>query len=50
MRIHNVFHADLLNPFTETEAYGPAFTPPPPDLVEGQEEQEIKAILDVRQQ
>ncbi len=48
MRIHDVFHTDLLTPFVETEAYGPAFTPLPPDLVEGQEEQEIEAILDVR--
>ena len=48
MKIHNVFHIDLLMPFQETEQYGPAFVPPVPDLIEGQEEQEIEAILDVR--
>jgi hypothetical protein len=48
MRIHNVFHIDLLTPYKETEQYGPAFIPPPPDLIDGHEEQEIEAILDVR--
>jgi hypothetical protein len=48
MRVHDVFHIDLLSPYKETEAYGPAFLLPPPDLVDGQEEQEIEAILDVR--
>lgn len=28
MRIHNVFHIDLITPYKETEQYGPAFTPP----------------------
>ena len=27
MRIHNVFHIDLITPYKETEQYGPAFTP-----------------------
>jgi hypothetical protein len=48
MRVHNVFHIDLLSPYKEMEQYGPVFIPPPPDLIEGQEEQEIEAILDVR--
>ena len=48
MRIHDVFHIDLLSPFIETKQFGPSFTPPPPDLVDSQEEQEIEAILDVR--
>ena len=48
MRIHDVFHVDLLTPFTETSAHSPAYTPPPPDLIDGHEEQEVEAILDSR--
>src|SRR6202012_2154150 len=36
--IHDVFHTDLLMPFTETEIHGPNYTRPAPDLVDGQEE------------
>ena len=50
MNIHDVFHVDLLTPFHETHAHGPAYTPPPPDLIDGHEEQEIEAILDCRRQ
>ena len=46
MNIHDVFHVDLLTPFRETHAHGPAYTPPSPDLIDGHEEQEIEAILD----
>jgi hypothetical protein len=48
MKIHDVFHIDLLAPYKETEQYGPAYTPPPPDIIDGHEEQEVEAILDVR--
>jgi hypothetical protein len=48
MKIHDVFHIDLLTPYKETEQYGPAYTPPPPDIIDGHEEQEVEAILDVR--
>ena len=44
-KIHNVFHASLLTPFTQTEAYGPAFANPPPEEVEGEEEYEVEKIL-----
>jgi hypothetical protein len=44
-KIHNVFHACLLTPYKETELHGPNETRPPPDLVEGQEEYEIEAII-----
>jgi hypothetical protein len=44
MKIHDVFHIDLLLPYKETEAYGPAYTRPPPDLIEGEEEYEIESI------
>ena len=50
MNIHDVFHVDLLTPFHETHAHGLAYTPPPPDLIDGHKEQEIKAILDCRRQ
>ena len=48
MRVHPTFHINLLTPYKETDQYGPAFTPPPPDMIDGQEEQEIEAILDER--
>jgi hypothetical protein len=48
MRIHNVFHVDLLLPYKETDAYGPAFARPPPDLIEGEEEYEVESIHDMR--
>jgi len=33
MKIHNVFHIDLLIPYSETEAYGGIFSQPPPELM-----------------
>jgi Chromo (CHRromatin Organisation MOdifier) domain len=48
MKIHNVFHIDLLSPYKETEAYGTPYTRPPPDIKEGEEEYEVEAILDMR--
>ena len=44
-KIHNVFHACLLSPFKETELHGTNETRPPPDLVQGNEEFEVEAIL-----
>jgi hypothetical protein len=49
MRIHDVFHIDLLLLYKEMEAYGPAYMRPPPDLIEGEEEYEIESIQDTRQ-
>ena len=48
MKIHNVFHVDLLLPYKETEAYGPAYTRPAPDLIKGEEEYEVESIRDAR--
>jgi hypothetical protein len=48
MKVHNVFHIDLLMPYKETEAYGPAYSRPPPDLIEGEEEYEVESIRDMR--
>jgi len=47
MKIHNVFHTDLLLPYKETEAYGTPFTRPPL-IIDSEEEYEIEAILDTR--
>ncbi len=47
-RIHDVFHASLLNPYHETNAHGPNFTRPPPDLIEGEEEFEVERIISHR--
>jgi hypothetical protein len=46
--IHNVFHASLLSPYYETEAHGPNFSRPPPDLIDGQEEYEVERIISHR--
>ena len=44
MKIHNVFHINLLLPYKETAAYGPAYVRPPPDLIEGEEEYTVEYI------
>ena len=36
-KIHDVFHATLLYPYTETEENSPNFLRPPPELVDGEE-------------
>ena len=47
-KIHDVFHADLLTPYQETELHGPNFTRPPPDLIDGEEEYEVEEIVQSR--
>jgi hypothetical protein len=44
-RIHPIFHASLLTPYTETSEHRENFPRPPPDLIDGEEEQEIEAII-----
>ena len=44
-KIHPVFHASLLTSYKETSEHGPNFLRPPPDLIDGEEEYEVKAIL-----
>ena len=44
-KIHNVFHASLLTPYRENTEHGKNFLEPPPDLVDGEEEYEVEAIL-----
>src|SRR5260370_40910539 len=48
MKIHDVFHIDLLTKFESTVTYGPAFPRPPPDLVNNEEQFKIEEIIDMR--
>jgi hypothetical protein len=48
MKIHNVFHVDLLTPYHETDAYREAYSQPPPELIDGQTEYKVKEIIDDR--
>jgi Chromo (CHRromatin Organisation MOdifier) domain/Integrase p58, C-terminal domain len=45
MKIHDVFHVDLLTPYQQNQIYGEAFPQPPPDLIEGEEEYEVEEIV-----
>ena len=44
-KIHPVFHASLLTSYKETLEHGPNFLRPPPDLIDGEEEYEVEAVL-----
>ena len=44
-KIHNIFHMSLLTPYTETEKHSLNFLKPSPDLIDGEEEWEVKQIL-----
>jgi hypothetical protein len=46
MKIHDVFHINLLTPYKETEAYGMPFTQPPLVIENKEEEYKIESILD----
>ena len=48
-KIHNVFHANLITPYKETELHRPNYTRPPPDLVDGEEEFEVEKIINMKQ-
>jgi len=47
MKIHNVFHIDLLLSYKEIEQYGMPFTQPPP-IIDSEEEYKIENILDAQ--
>jgi hypothetical protein len=47
-KIHPVFHITLLSPYRENAAHGKNFTEPPPELIEGEQEYEVEAILSAR--
>ena len=44
-KIHPVFHASLLLPYSENDTHRSNFPWPPPDLIMGEEEYEIERIL-----
>ena len=44
-KIHDVFHTSLLSSYKETEAHGPNFSKPPPDLMGTEEEYEVEQII-----
>ncbi len=46
--IHDVFHASLLSPYRETDAHGPNYSRPSPDLIEGEEEYEVERVINHR--
>ena len=45
MRIHPVFHMDLLTKYQETNAHGPNYEKPPPEIIEGEPEWEVEKII-----
>ena len=45
-QIHPMFHASLLSPYMETNAHGPNYSRPPPDLIGGEEFYEVEQIRD----
>ncbi len=47
-KIHNVFHASLLSPYHETTTHGPNYHEPPPDVINGEKEWEVKEIMGSR--
>src|SRR5258707_3866182 len=49
IKVHDVFHIDLLTPYKETEEYGQTYTRPPPITVQSEEEYEVKSILQAQQ-
>jgi Chromo (CHRromatin Organisation MOdifier) domain len=44
-RIHNVFHATLLQPYIKNKVYGNNYPRPLPELLEGEEVYEVETIL-----
>jgi hypothetical protein len=47
MKIHDVFHANLLTPVKEDEEFRHSFAPPPPVITEGGEEQyQVDKLVD----
>ncbi len=48
IKVHNVFHVDLLMPYKETEEYRQVYTRPPPITVQSEEEYEVKSVLQAR--
>jgi hypothetical protein len=45
MKIHPVFHVDLLTQYKEMVAHGPHYAQPLPDIIDGEPEWEVKKII-----
>ena len=45
MRIHPVFHMDLLTRYWETDAHSPNYERPPPEIIDGEPKWEVEKIL-----
>ena len=45
MKVHPVFHVDLLTRYRETEAHGPNYERPPSDIIDGEPEWEVEKII-----
>ena len=50
MKVHDVFHIDLLTPYRETTSYGANYVRPPPVTEGDEEEYEIESIREARRQ
>jgi len=48
MKIHNVFHIDLLTPYRKTSSYSTNYVRPPPVTEESEEEYKVKSIQDAQ--
>src|SRR5258708_36585775 len=48
IKVHDVFHIDLLTPYKEMEEYGQAYTRPPLITMQSEEEYEVESILQAR--
>jgi hypothetical protein len=48
MKIHNMFHINLLTPYCETSSYGMNYVRPPPVTEENDEEYKVENIQDAR--
>ena len=48
VRIHDVFHVSLLEPFVANPFPSRTVAPPPPEIIDGDEEFEVEEILDSR--
>ena len=44
-KIHPIFHVTLLSGYQETNVHRPNYLPPLPDLIDGQEEHKVEALL-----
>ena len=45
IKIHPVFHVNLLTRYKETAAHGPNYKRPPPDIIDGEPEWEVEKII-----